>query len=105
MHDDGMDDRNIIDFNEVKETRKTTDKLFGDIISDMISNEKEEEAFYINYMDYNHLELRNMKNVMADVMMRHSRALSRLENLQVATFLLIAVQVTLMVFILLSASY
>ena len=104
MQDDGTGDRdaiNIIDFSEAKKTRKTTDKFFGD----MISNEEEEEAFYANYMDYNHLELRHMKGVMSDVMMRHSRALSRLENLQVATFLLIAAQVTLMIFILLSASY
>ena len=101
MHDDGTDDRNIIDFNEAKETRKTTDKFFGD----MINNEEEEEAFYVNYMDYNHLELRSIKGVMSDVMMRHSRALSRLENLQVATFLLIAIQVALMVFILASTAY
>ena len=104
MRDDGTDDCdaiNIIDFSEAKKTRKTTDKFF----KDMISNEEEEEAFYVNYMDYNHLELKHMKGVMADVMMRHSRALSRLENLQVATFLLIAAQVTLMIFILLSASY
>ena len=104
MHDDGTGDNDsvkIIDFNEAKETRKTTDKFFGD----MISNEEEEEAFYINYMDYNHLEIKNMKGVMADVMMRHNIALKRLENLQVATFLLIAAQVTLMIFILLSTSY
>ena len=99
MSDDD-DDRKVIDFNEAKEIRKTLDDFF---VEEKMYEDDEE--FHVDYIDYNQLELMHMKSVMANLMMRHSRVINRLENLQVATFLLILVQVVLMVFILINVSY